>query len=170
MHSSDLNKPWKINDSVPEGDGVAWMMRPSESASHFVNELLAVASEVDDDCFSRYRVIISVICPHVSLKSNADCIDSTTHGTREIDGGWCRLLLQLDCFSRLFFLFPWQWRRARFQRAGILLHGASPLYPILSGELPLVCVNVADWQRALQNVLETLSLSFDATWALSNSP
>ena len=27
------------------------------------------------------------VCPHVALKSNAGCVDVTTRGTHEIDGG-----------------------------------------------------------------------------------
>ena len=60
------------------------------------------------------------MCPHEALKSDAGCTKPITHGTREIDGGRCRKLLRLDCFSSLFF-FPRQWRRAHFQSRWIRL-------------------------------------------------
>ena len=50
-----------------------------------------------------------------------------------------------------------------FKHVGSVLHGASPLYPVLSSGLPLVGVCVSDGWRALQSVLEKRSLSSDGT-------
>ena len=54
--------------------------------------LLAVASGWGSTTTTPVVMELSflLMCPHVALKSNAGCTDSTTHGTREFDGGRCR--------------------------------------------------------------------------------
>ena len=81
------------------------------------------------------------MCPHVALKSNAGSADSTTHPVH------VRLMVAgadgcCDWVDFLYF-FLGSGDAIIFKHVGSVLHGASPLCPVLSSGLPLVGIYVA---------------------------